>query len=102
MLLPSRCVNRPRLLRVTVPAAVKAASTGGNPFLALWRNGNPVLDLCVPVQIAIINYFAFFQDPRASRGRYCMFCLTHNGAYSVIEKEKAEREVAPERLIVEW
>lgn len=51
-----------------------------------------MFNLCVPVQIAIVNYFAFFQDPRASRGRcYCLFCLAHKGVYSVIEKEKAER-----------
>jgi len=70
-----------RLLQVTVLAAVKAALTAGNPFLALWRNRNPVLNLCVPVQIAIINYLAFFQDPRASRGpRYCLFRLTHGAS----------------------
>jgi hypothetical protein len=44
------------------------------------------------MQIAIINYLAFFQDPRACRGRGdCLFGLTHEGVYSVIEKEKAER-----------
>jgi len=67
-----------KLLHVTVLAAVKAALTGGNLFLALRGDGNPVLNLCVPVQIAVINYLAFFQDPRASRGRgYRLFCLTH-------------------------
>jgi hypothetical protein len=47
------------------------------------------------VQIAIINYLAFFQNPRASRerGRFC-FCLTHEGVYSLIGKEKAERQRA--------
>jgi len=81
-----------RLLQVTVLAAVKAALTAGNPFLALRRDRNPVLNPCVPVQIAIINYLAFFQDPRASRGRgYCLFRLTHRGVYSVIGQEKAER-----------
>jgi hypothetical protein len=44
------------------------------------------------MQIAVINYLAFFQDPRASRGRsYCLFGLTHGAVYSVIGKEKAER-----------
>jgi hypothetical protein len=44
------------------------------------------------MQIAIINYLAFFQDSRPSRGwGYCLFGLTHGGVYSVIEKEKAER-----------
>ena len=82
-----------RLLQVTVLAAVKAALTAGNSFLALRRDGNPMLNLCVPVQIAIINYLAFFQDPRASRGRgYCLFRLTHGGVYAFIGKEKAERE----------
>ena len=52
-----------------------------------------MFNLCVPVQIAIINYLAFFQDPRASRRRrYCLFRLAHEGAYSVIGKEKAERK----------
>ena len=80
-----------RLLQVTVLAAVKAALPGRNPFLALRRDGNPVLNLCVPVQIAIINYLAFFQDPCASRGRgYCLFRLTHGAVYSLIGREKAE------------
>ena len=79
------------LLQVTVLAAVKAALPGRNPFLALRRDGNPVLNLCVPVQIAIINYLAFFQDPCASRGRgYCLFRLTHGAVYSLIGREKAE------------
>src|SRR4030095_3297002 len=82
-----------RLLQVTVLAAVKAALTAGTPFLALRRDRNPVFNLCVPVQIAIINYLAFFQDPRASWGRgYCLFRLTHGGVYSLIGKEKAERK----------
>jgi drug/metabolite transporter superfamily protein YnfA len=82
-----------RLLQVAVLAAVKAALPAGNPFLALRRDRNPVFNLCVPVQIAIINYLAFFQDPRASRGRcYCLFRLTHGGVYSLIGKEKAERK----------
>ena len=51
-----------------------------------------MFNLCIPVQIAIINYLAFFQDPRAIRGRgYCLFCLTHEAVYSVIETEKGER-----------
>src|SRR5205814_4818753 len=87
-----------RLLQVTVLAAVKAALPGRNPFLALRRDGNPVLNLCVPVQIAIINYLAFFQDPRARRGRgYCLFRLTHGASllnYRKGESRKRDAEGA--------
>jgi hypothetical protein len=45
------------------------------------------------VQIAIINYLAFLQNPRASRERgRCCFCLTHKRVYSLIGKEKGERQ----------
>jgi hypothetical protein len=73
-------------------AAVEAALTGANALFPLRRDRNPVLYLWVPMQIAIVNYLAFFQNPRAGRGRgYCLFRLTHERAYSVIGKEKAER-----------
>ncbi len=65
--------------------------TGANALFALGRDRNPVLYLGVPMQIAIVNYLAFFQNPRAGRGRgYRLFRLTHGKAYSVIGKEKAE------------
>jgi hypothetical protein len=81
-----------RLLQVTALTAVKAASTGGNPFLALRRDGNPVFDFGVPVQIAIINYLAFFQDPRASRGRrYCLFRLTHGASLLTYRKGESRK-----------
>ena len=73
--------------------------TGSNALFALRRDRNPVLYLGVPMQIAIVNYLAFLQNPRAGRGRgYCLFRLTHEKAYSVIGREKAERRRLRARL----
>lgn len=45
------------------------------------------------MQIAIINYLAFFQDPRASRRRgYCLFCLTHKGNLLSYLKGESRKE----------
>jgi hypothetical protein len=45
------------------------------------------------MQVAIINYLAFFQEPRASRGRgHCLFCLTHKGSLLSYLKGESRKE----------
>lgn len=55
---------------------------GRNSLFALRRDCNAVFDRCVPLQIAIINYLADFQEPcgiwQLQFGFYCFtyFYLT--------------------------
>ena len=46
-------------------------------LFALRRDRNPVLDCWVPMQIAIVNYLAYFQEPCAMwQLRFGFYCFT--------------------------
>lgn len=47
-------------------------------FFALRSHSNPVLDLAVPVQIAVLDYLAHFEEARVlGRGWLCFVCRAH-------------------------
>jgi hypothetical protein len=70
----------PRLpLKIGVLAVVVAFSARLDSFFALWCHRNPVLDGRIPVQIAVLNDLANFEQLRViGRSRPCLVCRVHS------------------------
>ena len=75
-ILKEAAVNGRLPLLIAVLAAVKTILPRLDLLLALWCDRNPMFNGSVPVQIAVLDYFAYLQKPGPIRQFWCGF--THN------------------------